>query len=129
MIVAAFQIAMTRRWPATTATIDEAGVERLRVSDGGRRRSRSEAIVHYSYTVDGKDYAGDRIWPGLASALLMDGIARAFYDESRWQPGMQVPVYYNPKDPSRAVLDRSFSPVEKSFVVFGVLGLLFSILP
>src|SRR5687768_16340582 len=109
------QVAMTRRWPATTGTIEQAGVESQRVRDGGRRRSRADAVIHYSYTVDGKDYEGERIWPGFASMLSMDGIARAFYDESRWQPGMQVPVYYNPKDPSRAVLDRSFSPVEKSF--------------
>ena len=49
------QVAMTRRWPATTGTIEQAGVESQRVRDGGRRRSRADAVIHYSYTVDGKD--------------------------------------------------------------------------
>ena len=130
MIVAAGQIAATRRWPSTTGTIDGADFQRIQKHQlGGPRRRGHEAVVSYSYTVADSQYDNDRIWPGLASTLMMDSFANAFYDPSRWQPGMQVPVYYDPGNPSRAVLDRSFSPVEKSFVVFAVLGLVLSVLP
>ena len=58
--------------------------------------------VAYRYSVDGQEYTSDLtdLGPG---AKRRDG-AMALADVAEYQPGMTVPVYYDPRDPGVGVL-------------------------
>ena len=77
--------------------------------------------VSYDYLVDGKRYEGNRIRLYMENSTSKQAMARI---GDRYPPGARVRVYYDPQDPSTAVLEPGFTVV--SFVVFlgGLLGAL-----
>ena len=90
-------------WPTTPGTITSCELREVRNKP---RRLPYEIVrytvdVTYSYTVDGEPYEGDRV--ALIDSLWSEGSAQA--RESKYQVGTTHPVYYNPDDPSRAVLE------------------------
>lgn len=60
-------------------------------------------IVEFTYSVDGKDYASKRF--GFDGAMSSSDSSYANRAVSSNPPGKKVKVYYDPDDPSRAVLD------------------------
>ena len=81
----------------------------------------TRAIFAYQYQVDGKIYSTDRYSFENVSGDRSTGI-------QRYNPGDQVTVYYNPQNPSVAVLEKK-KPGFFVFVVliFGIVFLLASI--
>jgi hypothetical protein len=84
----------SRSWPAVSGKIIERGVETMQ-TDG---RSFTP-IVKYSYTVEGKEYSGRRVYrtgsvgsSRRAAQRLVDGLPDS------------TPVYYDPENPSEAFL-------------------------
>jgi len=60
------------------------------------------ADVRYAYTVDGQEYEGDRVeFGGFSSS----NAKRAYRIVGTYRKGQTVAVYYDPNDPSRAVLE------------------------
>jgi hypothetical protein len=99
-------VAATRDWVTGSATILEARVEARKgmTSDGGSATTHYP-VVQYEYDVNGRTYYGAR-------RVLGDEVSKglrswAERDIAAYQPGMRVPVYYNPSDPREAVLERS----------------------
>jgi hypothetical protein len=73
-----------------------------------------DAYIRYEYAVDGVSY----------SSLSINSIDSPFYPKDvadRYPVGMDVDVYYNPKDPAEAVLEPGFVDVLKAFEFFSYL--------
>lgn len=89
---ALYQYAVARSYAATEGMIERATATTLRggVSYG----------FEYAYEVGGKTYRGRRTSVGPVDA---DALARG------WGRGTRVTVYYDPRDPRRAVLIRDLS--------------------
>jgi hypothetical protein len=85
-------------WSATLGAVSNSFVERRRSSKGG---STSYPVVHYSYQVNGEGYLGRKIAPGMEV-----GGSGAGSVVSRYPAGAQVMVFYDPENPSDAVLER-----------------------
>ena len=85
----------TKTWPNINGKVLESEVEKSR--GGGNASAR----ILYEYTVDGKKYTSERI--------RAFGISKFHFAESptlveEFPAGKEVSVFYNPKDPSSAVL-------------------------
>lgn len=89
----------TYGWDQTVGKVIE--VERLK-----RRGSSDNIVITYSYQIDGRDYANDRIW--YAFRTNSEEIEQVL---SNHPTGSAIPVYYDPSSPSRSVLVRGIDPV------------------
>jgi hypothetical protein len=107
-------------WPATEGRI-------LATSIDSRPSRRSgftyELVLSYSYTVDGREYTGDRI-------DFIDGVqakAREELERERQRYGFvdgeTVMVHYDPADPARSVLWPGFDPRRAGGLGFLVVGM------
>jgi Protein of unknown function (DUF3592) len=85
----------SKRWLQTTGEMLESNVEED--SDGWRPR------VRYSYVVQGKRYANERLYFHLSNSSTERAATKHL---SPYPVGKTVPVYYNPRHPEDAVLDR-----------------------
>lgn len=85
-------------WSSTLGTVSNSYLERRRSSKGG---STSYPVVHYSYQVNGEGYLGRKIAPGMEV-----GGSGAGGVVARYPVGAQVMVFYDPENPSDAVLER-----------------------
>lgn len=89
--------ATATRWPTTSGTILVSRLESRRTNNG---RHAQYPVVLYSYQAGGRSYEGSRIAPGPEV-----GGTGAPKRLANYETGSQVTVYYNPKDPSDAVLE------------------------
>lgn len=105
----------SRDWPSTSAEVISA---EIKTGSGGPRNSsiRYTPRITYRYTLDGKSYTSDRAAFVYSSS---SDKARAFI--RRFPPGAQVAAYYDPADPSEAVLVREGYGTLWIFVGFGLL--------
>lgn len=85
-------------WSSTMGTVRNSYLERRRSSKGG---SVSYPVVQYSYEVGGQAYHGSKLAPGMAV-----GGTGAGKVVERYPAGAQVMVFYDPQNPSDAVLER-----------------------
>ncbi len=91
------------RWPSTSGQILSPGTKTVshwsgRHGDYGSSEQEVR-VVRYSYTVDGAEYSGERIsYGGGAYENAKNAVAK-------YRAGYTVKVYYNPSDPSEAVLE------------------------
>lgn len=126
-----------RSWPAAEGTIVSTNVRvnillagRGSVTDSSRESRRTYyPEIDYRWTVDGQTYSGTRYALGEAHPDFPDRqdaqeAARSF------PPGQTIDVYFDPRDPSSAVIDRSLKlgafvplPLGLFFAAFGVFGL------
>jgi hypothetical protein len=89
------------RWPQTTAAILDKEVVRSDKALGPTPSARWEVRLSYTYSVNGKEYRGDKIWPYL-EVLNKENAAKLM---NKLETG--IPVYYNPADPAEAYLRRN----------------------
>lgn len=92
------------RWPAASCTIEVKDVDLVSSTGGG---SVFVPRIHYTYEVDGVQYVGDKVglWThGVSSHAAAEAKIR------RYTEGDPARCYYDPRRPSRAVLERRFSP-------------------
>ncbi len=107
-------------WPLTEGSVTASGVDMKNdaIDTGRRTRAlRYSPAVSYSYDVDGTTYSSDllgfiRVWTDDESGA--HGIAR------RYPVGQTITVYYDPGDPSRAVLDPGVSLNSMLSLLFGL---------
>lgn len=113
----------TTGWEQVPGTVVSSSVEDVWDTTGDRYAAR----IIYTYTVDGDQYRGDRL--NLRDST---NLANAEDAQERLDPypvNTSVMVYFNPDDPTDAVLDRSLPGAIWAFVgVGGVLVLLSLIL-
>jgi hypothetical protein len=86
-------------WLRTDGVIRSAQLSSESGTDGGTTYG---AKVSYEYRVDGFSYVGTRICFGDYQTSE-GGHARSILD--RYGPGAKVPVFYDPSNPNRAVLE------------------------
>lgn len=91
------RMAAVRQWPSTMGTVNTSYLERRSSSEGG---STNYPVVQYSYQVGGQAYQGMKIAPGPEVGGTGAGKVVA-----RYPAGAQVMVFYNPQQPSDAVLE------------------------
>lgn len=117
----------TKSWSSTTATILSSevreDVETSRDSRGMERtKSTYRSALRYEYAIDGRTFQGYRI-----KADDYGGSASRAYDAvNRYPVGAEVTVYYDPADPSQAVLEQGADGT--AVYLFGGIGALFSMI-
>lgn len=92
------KMAAVSQWPSTMGTVLMSTLERRSSSEG----STDYPVVQYSYQVGGQAYQSYKLAPGPEVGGTGAGKVVA-----RYPPGAQVMVFYNPQNPSEAVLERN----------------------
>jgi hypothetical protein len=112
------QAAEASGWPQIAGRIVSSTVEHYRQRVGGARTGNLvtfyEAVVEYSYTVNGRDYHSTRLSFGAKSAGSQ---AIAEEKAARYPAGSQVMVHHDPLNPANAVLDLKVAQGVTSLVV------------
>jgi hypothetical protein len=90
------KMAIVSKWPSTMGNVVMSRIDRRSSSDG----TTDYPVVHYSYQVSGQPYQGSKIAPGMEVGGTGAGKVVA-----RYPSGAQVMVFYNPQNPSEAVLE------------------------
>lgn len=115
-----------RSWPEVPCTILESRVE----SHSGDDSTTYSVEVRYEYEVDGRLYRSDRYRFMGGSSSGYDGKAEVV---AGLPAGSRKVCYVDPKDPSRAVLDRSLgawvllSLIPLLFIAVGLAGVVSSV--
>ena len=91
------KIATVSQWPSTMGNVLMSTVERRSSGDG----YTDYPVVQYSYQVNGQPYQGMKLAPGPEVGGTGAGKVVA-----RYPAGAQVMVFYNPQNPTDAVLER-----------------------
>ena len=91
------KMAAVSQWPSTMGTVMMSRVESRSTSDG----YTDYPVVQYSYQVGGQPYQSMKLAPGPDV-----GGSGASKIVAKYPPGAQVMVFYNPQDPSDAMLER-----------------------
>jgi len=92
------KMAAVSQWPSTMGTVMMSTLEQRSSSEGGYT---NYPVVQYSYQVGGQPYQSYKLAPGPEVGGTGAGKVVA-----RYPAGAQVMVFYNPQNPSDAVLER-----------------------
>ena len=106
-----------KNWPSIKGTVISSAIEQ-RASNNNRNQV-NYPVVNYSYQVDGNIYQGDRIAPGYEV-----GGSGAIKVIKKYPVGEQVIVFYNPQNPSEAVLERKAPAQAGMWSVFVILNIM-----
>jgi hypothetical protein len=91
------KMAVLSQWPSTMGTVMMSSIDRRSTSEG----YTDYPVVQYSYQVGAQAYQGMKLAPGPEVGGTGAGKVVA-----RYPAGAQVMVFYNPINPSDAVLER-----------------------
>ena len=91
------RMAVVSQWPSTMGTVTMSTIDWRSDSEGG---STAYPVVQYSYQVNGQTYQSAKRAPG--PEVGGTGAQRVV---SKYPAGAQVMVFYNPQNPSDAVLE------------------------
>jgi hypothetical protein len=100
------QAVAASRWPVAEGRVVSSTTESFKTRVGGAHTGQLvtfyQAVVEYSYRVDGRDYHGTRLSFGGKQSTA-EGPAKR--KAARYPSGSTVQVRYDPADPSQAVLE------------------------
>jgi hypothetical protein len=109
------------QWEQTDGVILEAELQqRLLTHSEQGSRVRYHVALSYAYEVNGRHFTGRRIAYGAPANY--SGSKAAQYTK-RYPPGQKVTVFYNPKAPDIAVLERNLEPHLMVYAFSGLLWL------
>ena len=91
------RMAVVSQWPSTMGTVQMSTIDRRSTSDG----YTDYPVVQYGYQVNGQTYQSLKLAPGPEV-----GGTGARKVVAKYPAGAQVMVFYNPQNPSDAVLER-----------------------
>jgi hypothetical protein len=91
------RMATVSQWPSTMGTVLMSRIEQRSSSEGGYT---NYPVVQYSYQIGGQPYQSYKLAPGPEVGGTGAGKVVA-----RYPAGVQVMVFYNPQNPSEAVLE------------------------
>ncbi len=101
-------------WIAAEGEVTESTIKSTRDSDG----THFSPAIRYAYRVDGRDFVGTRVFLGDAYSETDTTYANKYV--ARYPAGAKVTVYYNPREPSSAVLQRGAFKKTYLFLTFGI---------
>ena len=101
------KVAQASSWPSTMGTVLMSMVQ-WRSSGSSSTSGANYPVVMYSYQAMGQAYQGNKIAPGPEVGGM--GASKVV---ARYPMGAQVMVYYNPENPSEALLERSTPSIVK----------------
>lgn len=101
----------TRTWPEVEGEVLSFQLSRSYLGD-------FFASIRYRYRINGVDYTGESIRPGGRMTFRSKRLAREL--ESRYRPGVSVPVYYNPDNPAECCIDREQTAAGNSAMYWGL---------
>ena len=109
-------------WPSVTGTVVSSEIKR-----GGGKHPYSKFYILYRYTIQGRTYTSDRFSYGLNPRSVPNGDFNV--TQTTYKPGQNVDVFYNPTDPSEAVLQTrvnkySFLVSFSAAILFFIIGIL-----
>lgn len=109
------QFNASRDWPSVSAEVISAEIDTSsrRTSKTSHSTSYTPRIV-YRYTVNGQTYTSER-----AAFAYKNSRSTAQDFVKRFHPGAQVSAFYDPANPSEAVLVREGSRLLWVFIAFG----------
>jgi hypothetical protein len=99
------EISKAARWPSTQGVVIASGTEGREVKSGGPDQDDTElrtfALIVYEFTVGGRKYQGSRVSIGedMGNFEVAETLAK-------YPKGKAVTVFYNPRKPAEAVLER-----------------------
>lgn len=110
----------TETWPSTQGMVSATNIRRY--NDEGTIRFAPE--IDYEYTVAGRRYR---------SSVIRSEVFVSFSDESEakqfvnvYAVGTEVPVFYDPENPSKAVLQPIAAPVLHLVTIMGAMSCTFA---
>jgi hypothetical protein len=112
----------SKKWPSAEGKVTSSYVQKqVRSIKDGSKKPTYYPKIRYQYSVGGKSYTGERISFSGGEGGEEKSEAQAVVD--RYLSGQKVIVYYDPKNPERAVLEKGFT--WKTFMPFAAgLGFL-----
>jgi hypothetical protein len=117
------QAQVSQNWPSIPGQVTDSHVSRSQSTDADGDTSTSySARVAYTYQVSGQAYSGHNIAFGFNPSYSNESKAQAA--AARYPLGGQVPVYYDPSNPSDAVLERQASGSNVGMI----LGIIFIVI-
>ena len=117
------KMATVSTWPSTMGNVLMSTIEQRRSSDNSRYTDYP--AVQYSYQVNGQMYQGLKIAPGPEV-----GGTGARKVVARYPAGAQVMVFYDPQNPSDAVLEKKAPAQWLMWLLLGIFDcVLCGILP
>jgi len=92
------KMAEVSRWPSAMGVVEMSRIEQRSSSEGG---TTDYPVVQYSYQVNGQGYQSTKRAPGPeVGGTGARGVV------AKYPVGAQVMVFYNPQNPSDAVIER-----------------------
>ncbi len=119
----------SRNWTTTMGRIVAADIQpRTSRNSRGSETTAYYPQVNYEYTVTSQRYLGNRFNFGMETGYGWVGAAEKIV--AKYPVGGMVEVYYNPDDPSQAVLERTGGTSSKILwiVAAGILVILVAVL-
>jgi hypothetical protein len=112
-------------WPSTNGTIVSAEVKRsVNRDEDGHESYAYYPAVEYTYQCAGQTFTGKRLsFGGLVAQKNPAAVQTAL---QKYPAGGAVTVYYNPDNPSEAVLERQAGGVKWALVI-GIICLVLSV--
>lgn len=90
------------QWTRTTGKIVSSETESFTESDSGQRaQTFYRPVIEFSYTVEGQEYRGSS---GSSAVTISAGQKWADAEVARYPVGMEVPVFYDPQNPTQSGL-------------------------
>lgn len=109
------KVAQAGSWPSTMGTVIMSMVQ-WRSSGSSSNSGANYPVVMYSYQAMGQTFQGSKVMPGPDV-----GGTGAHKVVARYPMGAQVMVYYNPANPSEALLERGTPGFVKLFWIILVI--------
>lgn len=115
----------SQAWPSTTGIISKSELKSStsRNDDGDETVTYYPAVT-YDFTFEGHSYTGKKL--SFGGVISKSNPASAQKTLQSYPVGAQVPVYYNPTDPSEAVLERTAAGMKWGMSV-GIICLVLSV--
>ena len=108
------KVRASKNWPTTPGRVLNSYIEPRRSRSGRGTSTAYYAVVFYEYMVNGQRLQSNRIRFGSDLGYGWTSPAQKTVDQ--YPPGAMVEVFFNPADPSEAVLQRTAQGANRIFL-------------